>query len=387
MNKTLPTLYGRGKKGQVLTWIIEIDGNKYRTITGAEDAKKVISEWTVCESKNVGRSNETSPQEQSLTEATSKWQMKKDKEHYFEDVKDIDVKNFVECMLAHGFEDRVKKGKISFPVMVDRKYNGMRQITTVDGPISRKGKPILSAPHIPNQLKPLFEEYPDLILDGELYNHELRYRLNDLMSLVRKTKADHITPDLLAESERIVRYYVYDGYGFDGVTEETPNIERRRKLGELLKKYSYVVVVDHKVANSLEDVYKIFNEYLDDGYEGAIVRVPSAPYEHSRSYNLLKVKPEDDDEANIIGVDEGTGNWSGAAFTFKVNWNGHIINPSIKNGSYEDRVEILKNPDNWIGKRVTFVHIGYTGKAVEGAPKGMPFSPRVDIKNCFKEDR
>ena len=85
MKKSFPTLYARGKKKKVLIWNIEVDGGKYRTITGAEGAKQVTSAWTVCEAKNVGRSNETTPEQQAMAEAASKWTAKRDKEHYFEE--------------------------------------------------------------------------------------------------------------------------------------------------------------------------------------------------------------------------------------------------------------------------------------------------------------
>lgn len=377
MKKSLPTLYARGKKGQVLIWNIEIDGNKYRTITGAESAKKVISEWTVCEGKNTGRANFTTPEQQAMAEATSKWTAKRDKEHYFEEMENIDVSNFVECMLAQKFADRVKKGKVKYPVMVDKKFNGMRQITVKSGPITRKGKPIVTAPHIVKALEPLFKKYPNLVLDGELYNHDYRYKLNELMPFIKKTV--HFTADTLAQSEKVVQYYVYDGYGFDDITEETPCHERREALKKLLRGIKYIVVVSYKIANTEEEVYSIFNEYVDDGYEGAIVRVWDGSYEHTRSYNLLKVKPENDEEGFILDIKEGTGNWSDAAYQVVLKMKNGSVFEGVFKGPYEDRVEILKNKKDWIGKEVTYTFMGYTGK-------GIPNSARIDPKNCFKGD-
>ena len=387
----LPTLYARGSKGQLLIWNIEVEGGKYRTITGAEGAKMVTSAWTICEAKNVGRANATTPEEQAQSEAQSKWTNKRDRNNYKEDPKDIHEDDFILCMLAKHFEDR--KDKVSYPMMEDRKYNGMRQLVSIVGPRTRKGKEIFSAPHTFKAVEHLFDTFPDLVLDGELYNHDYRYELNKLIKLVKKTK--NITAKDLADSEAIVRYYVYDGYGFDykgeTITEDTPCHVRRDALKELLKGIQYVEVVDYAVVNNKEEVYKVYNRYLDEGYEGAILRTWDGNYEHCRgshrSNNLLKVKPEKDDEGRCIAVNEGTGNWAGAAFTFTIEWNGHTFNASIKNGKYEERVEILKHPEEWVGKLMTFVFIEFTGKGVPGAPKGMPFSPRVDIKNCFKGDR
>ena len=51
---------------------------------------------------------------------------------------------------------------------------------------SRTGKPWLNIQHILDELYPFFFHNPDAILDGELYNHDLRNDFNKIISLVRK---------------------------------------------------------------------------------------------------------------------------------------------------------------------------------------------------------
>ena len=58
-------IYKATKAGKIQEWRIEVEGNKYRTISGQTDGQKVTSEWTVCAGKNIGRSNETTPEEQA----------------------------------------------------------------------------------------------------------------------------------------------------------------------------------------------------------------------------------------------------------------------------------------------------------------------------------
>lgn len=381
--KQLPTLYARGNNGKVLEWSVEVKGDKYRFITGAQGFKQVTSEWSVAEPKNVGRANATTADEQAVSEATSHWEKKIKRNGYWENIKDIDKTTFVEPMLAHHLKDRLNK--IVFPAMLDRKYNGGRVVITRHGAFTRKGERWMTIPHITKALEPLFEQFPDLVLDGEGYNHDYRYKLNELMKILRKSK--NVTPEVLKESEKVVRYYVYDGYGFqydtmDGeatCNEETACYARRDHLEQLLKDIPYVVVVPYEVVHNIEEVYSIYQTYVDDGYEGAIFRSWSAPYVNKRSYDLLKVKPEDDDEANILTVKEGTGNWAGAAYAVDLEWNGKVFEGVFK-GKYEERVEIFKNRKDWEGKKVTFLYIGLTGK-------GIPNSARIDIDNCNKGDR
>ena len=298
--------------GAVLEWDIEIEGDKYCTITGQQGGQKITSKWTVAEPKNTGQANATTAEQQAEAEAVAKWKKKIKREGYWEDIKDIDKKGrFIEPMLAQKLRDH--PDKVVFPCMVDRKYNGGRIVASVAGLFSRKGEQYMSIPHIEAALAPLFEKYPDLVLDGEGYNHDLRFQLNELMKILRTTKGSKLTPERLARSEKIVRLYVYDGYGFNGIAEDTGNIKRREALKALLKDIPYVVWVPFQRANTLDEVYAIYGEYVADGMEGAIIRNFDAPYEHKRSYNLLKVKPTDDSEGVITHIIEGVGNASGLA--------------------------------------------------------------------------
>ena len=53
---------------------------------------------------------------------------------------------------------------------------------------SRTGKQWKNIDHILFNLKPWFALNPDVILDGELYNHSLKDNFEKIISLVRKTK-------------------------------------------------------------------------------------------------------------------------------------------------------------------------------------------------------
>ena len=68
-----------------------------------------------------------------------------------------------------------------------------------------------------------------------------------------------------------------------------------------------------------------FEKFVKDGEEGGILRLATSAYEHKRSFNLIKVKGEDDGEALIISMDEGTGNWAGAVYTAVINWEGKVF--------------------------------------------------------------
>jgi DNA ligase-1 len=387
-----PTLYAETELGSLLEWNIVVEGNTYYTIAGHTNGRKVRSKPTICEGKNIGKANATSAEEQAIAEAEAKWKKKLKRGGYWEDPKDVNkALSFIEPMLAYPLNskktDKVTKkvvvkdrtNKIEWPAMLDRKYNGMRQVTCITGPYSRRGEPIVSAPHVYEALDSLFKKYPKLVLDGELYNHDYRHKLNELTSIVRTTV--HVTPELLEESKQIVRYYVYDGYGFDNVTENTGCEERRKALTRLLKDIPYVVVVPYYMVKNIAEAKDKYQEFVEDGYEGAIIRNAKAPYQHKRTDDLIKLKPFEDLEAEIVDItDPGSGNWGGTGkiITFRLN-NGKTFNGTFK-GCFEDGVQLLKEKNKWIGRKVTIVHNGWTGL-------GTPNYATMDIHNCLAGDR
>ena len=230
---------------------------------------------------------------------------------------------------------------------------------------------------VPKSLAPFFEKYPDAVLDGELFNNDLRQQLNEISKLIRRTV--NISQDDLDRSEKLVRYYIYDGYDF-GINKDCCYKERKKWIdANVVSSYKYVMPVKDFAINSESDLDKYYSSFIDDGHEGVMLRYSNMGYEHKRSKNLLKVKPEDSEEAVIVDIKEGTGNWSGTGKTITLDWNGKIFDASFK-GSYEEAAQFFKERKKWIGQNVEFLYNGLTGK-------GTPNFARVDGNNCLKLDR
>ena len=382
MNKTYDVIYSKDTLGNIRIWYMEQNDNKYRTISGLSDGEKVTSEWSHAEAKNVGRSNATTAIEQAPAEIEAKYK-KQLKTGYHTNVKDVDVSSYVEPMLAQPLHKLSKQPDFYNEKWgMQCKFNGNRCIATKDGLFTRKGEAYKSVPHIENALKPLFKEYPNAVLDGELFNNDLRQQLNEISKLIRKTK--HIDPSDLAESEKKVKFYIYDGYNFgeksDILDEQTPYIDRKMWIDIVVIPISkYFVEVDTKIVKSNDHMNELFQNLLNDQQEGGILRKMDAPYEHKRSKNLVKVKSEQDDDAVIVDIQDGDGNWKGAATIVTLNWNGKIFNAVFK-GDYGTRKEILNNKNQWINRTVTFSYMEKTGL-------GTPNFARIDPKNCFHADR
>lgn len=301
--ETYDAIFKRDTKGKIRTWQVEVGYTSdnhagYRVISGIEYGNLVTSEWKLTEPKNVGRSNETSAREQAIAEAESARTNKLER-GYFTSLESVDTFDKFKPMLAHKYEDV----SLTFPVFSQPKLDGIRCIARKDGLWTRQGKEIVSVPHISKALEDFFTANPTAILDGELYNHELKDDFNKITSVVRKTKPTALD---LEESERLAQYHIYDMGSCQGVFDF-----RDRKLQALdIWKHDCIRLVPTSDVPDQEALDSLYGQYLESGYEGQMVRT-NDKYENKRSKTLLKRKEFLTDEFKVVEMLEGKGNWSG----------------------------------------------------------------------------
>lgn len=350
-----PTLYKRSVTGKISTWYVETNENCFRTVSGFLDGQKVTTEWTCCEPKNVGKKNATTAEQQAEAEAQAMFDKRKAL-GYFENVEDIDTPVYFKPMLAHDYNDY--KGKISFPFYSQPKLDGVRCIIRSDGMWSRNGKPIISAPHIFEALKPLFEANPDLILDGELYAEREIADFNTIISCVRKSKPT--SADLILSRE-CIEYHVYDLPSVDDIFSVRNQELNELDLPRCCKLVSTIIISDE------EGIKNTYQEYMSQGYEGQMLRTNSL-YENKRSKSLLKHKSFIDQDFTIVGIVEGKGNLANKVGKLKFQMpNGKGFDAAV-NGTWE-YLEQLWQQQDLIGKVATVKYFELTEDQVPRFPK------------------
>lgn len=355
----LSKLYKRAVNGKILEWEIEVENNCFRTISGYTDGIKTTSEWTCCEGKNIGKKNSTTANEQALAEATA-MHRKRIETGSFENITKIDTPVYFKPMLAHDYNDY--KDKITFPIYSQPKLDGVRCIVRADGMWSRNGKPIISAPHIFEALKPLFEANPDLILDGELYANKDTADFNTIISCVRKTKPT--LADL--ETSKKIQYWIYDVPSVDDIFTKRINQLDQFILQSLLP--NCCIITPTVTIYEESDIDKMYEIYVGrQGYEGQILRTDSL-YENKRSKSLLKHKSFVDGEFEILGVEEGKGNLSGKVGRLNFQINGKAFDAAV-NGDWEYIERLWKSKDGLIGKTATVKYFELTEDGVPRFPK------------------
>lgn len=347
-----PTLYKRDSTGRVRTWRMQIDENgRYRTVSGLIDGKPVESGWTT----PVARSCDT-VKDQGEFEVRAKYQHQLDRE-YHRTLDTIDTPNFFEPMLAKSYDGFKGRG------FVQPKLDGIRCIARVDGLFTRQGQPIIAVPHIHSALAPLFAQDPDLILDGELYNHDFREDFGAISSIVRKKKP---TADQLEKAEALMQYHVYDIPSEAHLPFGARNEALERHLRRLGCSWIIRVPTVHVGSQALAD--ELHGQFLQEGFEGSMFRLDEQ-YEQKRSKTLLKRKEKQSREYRLKEFVEGNGNWAGAAKAATLfNDDGSEFGAGIK-GSYNRGVQLLNEV---VGPKAEV-----TLEFFELTPDGVPRFPVV----------
>ena len=218
---------------------------------------------------------------------------------------------------------------------------------------SRTGKEWKNIDHILQKLVPFFDKYPDVILDGELYNHDLRDDFEQIISMVRKTKP---TENDRLLSLKNVQFHCYD------IIDETLTFEERNYFINRHVKPSRCIKHVKTQAVATESLSKVVHQQnLLSGYEGSILRTNDV-YQCKRSHNLRKFKDFHDDEALIVGYVDGKGKREGTLGKFIMqDDNGVEFGcPPGKGYTYAQLKDILDNISDYIGERATFTYFEKT---------------------------
>lgn len=179
-----------------------------------------------------------------------------------------------------------KFSEIKYPVLASPKLDGIRCLIVDGKPVSRNLKPIPNK-FIQQELSKLC--LPDL--DGELM-----LLSGDFNSVQSAVMSEEGKPNFI--------YVVFD-YWADLKAGYARRITDCISLGLMSERVRYI---DNQHIHNALQMEKQYDDWLEQGYEGAIIRDPYGPYKCGRSTMnqgwMLKLKTFDDAEAKIVGLEE-----------------------------------------------------------------------------------
>jgi DNA ligase-1 len=315
--------------------------------------------------------NATTAEQQAVKEARSKWR-KMVKVKYNENIEMAGVTERIKPMLAETFAEH--EHKLKYPVTVQPKLNGHRCLAyRKNGEVflqSRKGDQI-RLPHVINDLQNVLTGSGP-VLDGELYIHGMS--LQNIGALIRRPR-----PESLA-----LVYCVFDVLFTSGDTGSW--LDRLTWLESFFQTYSHHYPLGRALwkvpgidAHSKQEVIDIKKMFMNEGYEGAIVRAHEGEYRMGhRSAELLKLKDWKDGEYPIVGFTVGRGKFENAPiFTCRTpEGKDFEVTPM---GTAPERYQLLLEAPGLIGKLLTVKYAELTEEGKPSHARGVAIRDESDL--------
>lgn len=329
INKENFEIYSQNKKLyiHIITEYGLIDG----VITKTEPTK-------ITYGKNIGKKNETTIITQSLIHMRNLY-LKKIKAGYYNSFQEENTNLYP--MALHLYNKN--KHKIKYPCYIQPKLDGIRITAKYENNevqlLSRRLNSIFGFDEIKQELKTIFRIIPDIIIDGEFYNHFMN--LQQISGIVRHQN-EH------SEDKLSIKYYVFDCF-----TDKNNKFENRISVLNSLYNidFKFIVLTPTILVNTEEEGDYYYKRFVDDGYEGAVYKNKDAFYESStikekRSYNFLKRKKHYDAEYKIVDFEQGRNGKDKGAIIFTMETENGKTFKAVPNMSLNERKKIFIHAQN-----------------------------------------
>lgn len=176
----------------------------------------------------------------------------------------------------------------------------------------------------------------------------------------------NITPEKQALRDQM-HFYLFD------VCLDVPYTTRVKVLPYFYSDVVKEVETIYMDAND-DEIVKLFNLFLSEGYEGLMIRQLDIPYEFKKGKQLLKYKPLLDDEFQIVGfLKSVSGETLGSLQC--VMEDGRTFHANLKGalGTDDMKKKIWDNQSDYLGKWVTVEFLEYTEDGKPRLPRAKAF--------------
>ena len=248
-----------------------------------------------------------------------------------------------EIGLCNSFDDSTKTSPAGY--VMEPKFDGLRALTFIDAEgkmafVSRGNKPLYNLGIIEEQLKSL--DLKSVLLDGECWAKDW----NDSISILH-SHGEH-------SNKKELIYYIFDMLTLDEWKNKKTlkYLERKYRLYEALARKGElpnVKPVRFLTATGFDDFEAKFENFIKEGYEGAVLKKTDSEYPFDRCDDWLKWKKTFDVDIPIVGYEEGTGRNKGRLGAFVCDFNGTKVRIG---GGYSDnqRTDFWAIRDYMLGK-------------------------------------
>ena len=286
----------------------------------------------------------------------------------------------IKPMLAKQYDKVTNKKIFDNKWLCSRKIDGLRNLMYWDGSeihtSSRGGTHYdYSTKHLrenPNLIN-FFKNNPTVILDGELYRHGKT--LQQISGAARMEKN--------AYDCEWLQYIVYDMY--NTAHPELSALERYTFLCMNFKFPTYnpdqtgdIFLLPQADVQGLDEIWKLHDLYVSEGFEGCVIRNPSKPYNPgSRTNNMIKFKRYKSKEFKVIGYNLGLRGSEDMTFICELE-DGRTFE-AMPVGNREVKAEYVENfEDKYKGHLAECTYFNLSDEGIPTQPKMRIF--RFDLE-------
>jgi DNA ligase-1 len=280
--------------------------------------------------------------------------------------------------------------ELQYPLLCSPKYDGIRATPRGGIALSRSGLPLRSY-----QFQDAFNlaEY----LDGEF----IVGNPTDF-NVYNRTDSHVMSFDKPADD---IRFYVFDCTMDD--LQDDPFYKRLEFAETLIKAYDipFIYPVEHVEVDNESDLLALEARYLEEGFEGMMMRNPVGRYKRGRCTFLegiiYKLKRFEDTEGLILDFEPALANsntkeidvqgyakrskaMAGRApidmlGKFIVDYQGVPTKVMPGNFNHKEREEIWKNPEKYRNRYLKFRHFPYGKKDAPRVARAIGFRDKIDM--------
>jgi len=243
--------------------------------------------------------------------------------------------------LAQKFEE---KRVVEKRVAVEPKLDGIRCFTVVENGnalmYARSGKLITN---FDNTIGEEISKLGDGCYDGEIMG-------KDFIELMRQA---YRKEDVNTDGTYLA---LFDYLPIREWKERQAKLSCEQRYSILVKRVPKIskhlrVVQRLSTASSYQEIKKLHDKFVLEGYEGVMIKDLDSPYIFGRGYEVMKLKAFFDSDCEVVRIEEGTGKYGGMCGSIVVDFNS--VQVGIGSGlSDEQRKAIWDHPEAYIGRTV-----------------------------------
>lgn len=279
-------------------------------------------------------------------------------------------------MLAKQADKITNKKVFDKKYHISRKINGVRCLIFMDtnGEIHTSSRGAINYDiainHIiwNSQLEDFLRSHPNVILDGEIYKHGMN--LNDISGLCRQRETLGKGKDL--------EFYWYDIVNTEQTAEE--RIKRLQEYGKELnlsfdpfriwdKDDLKIQLVPQESISGYDNIIKKHDQFVLEGWEGAVIRLDSAYYGiNARTNDMIKIKKYDTISCKVVGIEQGLREYDDMVFICKMPDSDKVFKAKPM-GNHDLKVEYTENfNSDYLGHMADIKYFNYSAHGVVEQP-------------------